>query len=99
MEGGLCGWGRVVRRQKKPLQRVGIACLAVVAAPLSLIEKSAEIENCDRKLQAALGGKKGTPRPWIKTELNANEKDAKTRNGKRAYVETRQNDDSVFCLF
>lgn len=25
----------------------------MAAAPLSLIEKSAEIENCDRKLQAA----------------------------------------------
>ena len=30
--------------------------VAAAAAPLSLIEKSAEIENCDRKLQAALGG-------------------------------------------
>lgn len=49
--GGSRGWS-----QEKPPQRVGIACLAVAAAPLSLIEKSAEIENCDRKLQAALGG-------------------------------------------
>ena len=33
------------------------------AAPLSLIEKSAEIENCDRELRAALGKAKGQSLP------------------------------------
>lgn len=47
-----------MHQHRRLFLRLAVAA-AAAAAPLSLIEKSAEIENCDRKLQAALGGSGG----------------------------------------